>query len=323
MCLLRIAMFGKFCVWIDQQPVEGLQASKVQELFCYLLLNRGRLHLRETLAGTLWGDSSIAQSKKYLRQALWQLQTTLDEHAAASDAACGDSADSTCLDALLISDSNWIGLNEAVPLWLDVAAFEEAFAQVRGQAGEALTPAEVTALSDAVALYQGDLLEGCYHEWFWYDRERLQNMYLTMLDKLMAYHAAQGNTEQGVEYGGRILRLDRARECTHQQLMVLYARAGQRSAALRQYARCEAALDEELGVAPSERTRTLYHEVCADAIAVQAPVTVVTADLPHAPSAGLSDVLGRLEQLWTVLADLQRQVEHEIHSVNQTLSNRL
>lgn len=309
MCTLRITMFGKFSVWIDGQPVDGLSASKVQELLCYLLLNRQRSHLREGLAGTLWGDSTTAQSKKYLRQALWQLQTTLEEYAPSLPGE------------FLLIDPNWIALNEDVPLWLDVAIFEETFEAVRGQPGEAVSAAQAADLQAAVDLYTGDLLEGCYHEWFWYDRERLQNMYLTMLDKLLAYHMAQGAYEAGIECGGRILRYDRARECTHQQLMILYARAGQRSAALRQYQRCVEALDEELGVHPSQRTEAIYQDVRVDALDDGAgEVRGAVAALPQG-SAALTDVLGRLEQLWVVLGDLQRRVEQEIHSVHDALSD--
>ena len=74
---LRIRLFGKFQVERDGYAMSGLDALKVQELFCYLLLNRDRPHHREALAGLLWGEYSTSQSKKYLRQALWQLQLAL------------------------------------------------------------------------------------------------------------------------------------------------------------------------------------------------------------------------------------------------------
>lgn len=303
MCALRITMFGKFSVWIDDQPLNGINASKVQELFCYLLMNRQRPHLREALAAMLWGDSTTTQSKKYLRQALWQLQTILDEHASGTP------------DELLLVDPNWIAWNDSADVWLDVAVFERAFAAVRGVPGEKLSAQQASEVQAAVALYQGDLLEGCYHDWFLYERERLQNMYLTMLDKLLAYHMQQGDYESGIECGGQILRYDRARECTHQQLMVLYARAGRRTSALRQYERCAEALDEELGVQPSQLTGAIYQEIRADAIPTMPDA--LAGPPPSTLPGVLSDVLSRLEHLWLALGDLQRQVEQEIRSADQ------
>ena len=115
MSILRISLFGKFEVYWGQQVLTGLEARRVQELFCYLLLHRRDVHCRETLAGLLWGDSSAAQAKKYLRQALWQLQTALNCHPNPSESQ------------VLLVDSEWVQLNTGANFQLDVAVFEQAF----------------------------------------------------------------------------------------------------------------------------------------------------------------------------------------------------
>jgi DNA-binding SARP family transcriptional activator len=66
MSILRVSLFGKFRVQLGEQVMTSLNVRKVQELFCYLLLYRDRPHPREALASLLWGDSSTAQSRKYL-----------------------------------------------------------------------------------------------------------------------------------------------------------------------------------------------------------------------------------------------------------------
>ena len=78
MSSLHISLFGKLRVRLDGRVLVGFEASKVQELLCYLLLHRDPPHPRETLAGLLWGEAATAQSKKYLRQTLWRLQSALD-----------------------------------------------------------------------------------------------------------------------------------------------------------------------------------------------------------------------------------------------------
>jgi len=47
---LTVRLLGKPVVQRGSQNVDGLHSSKAQELFCYLLLNRGRPHMRESLA---------------------------------------------------------------------------------------------------------------------------------------------------------------------------------------------------------------------------------------------------------------------------------
>jgi DNA-binding SARP family transcriptional activator len=74
---LQIALFAKLDIRCGDLAITKLPA-KAEELLCYLLLLRGQPHTREALAGELWADAPAAQSKKYLRQCLWQLQQALD-----------------------------------------------------------------------------------------------------------------------------------------------------------------------------------------------------------------------------------------------------
>jgi DNA-binding SARP family transcriptional activator len=126
-------------------------------------------------------------------------------------------------------------------------------------------------IQQAVELYRGDLLEGWYMEWCLLERERLQSMYLQLLDKLASYYEASGEYESGLLCGARALRCDRAREHTHHMLMRLHYLAGDRTGALRQFDRCMAALREGLGVSPSERTLELYRQIQAEELKVPQP----------------------------------------------------
>jgi DNA-binding SARP family transcriptional activator len=306
MGILTVRLFGKMQIRRGDRVLGDLGSRKAQELFAYLLIHRQRLHCREALASLLWGNSTTAQSLKYLRQALWQLQILTD---AAPDEAKADQ--------LLLVDPEWVGLNPQGNLWLDVAVFEQAFAQAQNIRGAALSIEGAQALRNAVQLYKGDLLEDCYEDWCLFERERLQNMYLAMLDKLAGYCEAHNEYETGLVYGTHILRYDRARERTHRRLMRLHYLAGNRTAALRQYESCVAALDEELGVEPARRTVELYKQIRADQFDSMIAETYLPSGVTTAP---LPNVLGHLKQLCTTLTSLRQQVEQEIQAIEQTLS---
>lgn len=309
MSALVVRLFGKFHVQCGEHDLIGFDIRKLQELFCYLLLYRDRPHPRETLADLLWSDSSTAQSKMYLRKALWQLQTTLE---AQSEPTSG---------AVLLVGPEWVQINPAANLWLDVVVFEEAFSLVRGVPGKELDCQRVQTLQSAVDLYRGDLLEGWYELWCLYERERLQHMYLAMLDKLMDYCEAHHEYEAGLVYGTRSLRYDRARERTHRRLMRLYYLAGDRTAALRQYERCVVALDEELGVKPDKRTVALYEQIRADQLD-GSPAALAEAGPKLETTASLPEVLGHLTQLQALLTSVQRQVQHDIEVVELALNSQ-
>ena len=76
---LQIHLFGPLRIERGGRPLPGLACAKARELLAYLLLHRQRSQRREALAERLWGDVVSAEPRKALRQALWQLQSTLAE----------------------------------------------------------------------------------------------------------------------------------------------------------------------------------------------------------------------------------------------------
>ena len=299
---LRFRLFGKFTAQHDAGLLTGLDASKDQELLSYLLIHRDRPHSREALASLLWADTSTEKSKKYLRQALWHLHAALNS----------DNGNGT--DVLLV-DHDWLSLNPCSNLWTDVADFERAFAGAEGVAGRQLDTQKADALKDAVSLYSDDLLPGYYQDWILFERERLQNMYLLMLDKLIVYLQFRGEYEVAQGYGATILRYDPARERTHRQLMHLFSLAGDRTSALRQFERCVQALKQELGVKPERKTVELYERIKSDQIGhINAP-----EDIPH--TATSSDIITRLKQLQAIVSGVQRRIQRDIKSIEALQSN--
>src|SRR5690349_12679983 len=247
--MIQIRLFGRFAAQVGEEALLGRSSSKVHELLAYLLLHRGRPHSREVLATVLWGDTETWRAKKYLRQALWQLQAALRPLGRVGQ-------------DLLCIEPAWIELRPVDELQLDVAVLEAAAASINTSgAREALDAEALQRLRAAVDVYENDLLPGWYQEWCSFERERLQALYLTVLDVLMAHCEANGRGEEGLRYGALSLRYDRARERTHQRIMRLYTMSGDRAAALRQFDRCVIAMDEELGVAPATETRALYEQI--------------------------------------------------------------
>jgi len=291
----------------DAQELEGLRASKVKELFCYLLLHRDRAHSREVLASLLWDECTTAQSKKYFRQTLWQLQQALNQPSA------GDHWQS------LQAEWDCVRLLPDTQMWSDVSAFEAALAPVQSVAGEQLNEQSARELTSAADLYQGDLLEGWYQDWCVYERERFQHMYLTTLDKLMRYCEAHQAYEAGVDFGERLLRQDRAREHAYTGLMRLQYLAGDRAGALRNFQRCKEALQEELGVEPSRRTVELYEQIRTEHL--ELPKHAEIRGLPARSPGGGSEpqFVNRLRQLRAVLLRVQLRIQQDIETVDEVL----
>ena len=311
MAMLKVRLFGRFKVQANGQEVDCFLSTKARELFCYLLLHRNRPHPRESLATLFWGECTPEQTRKYMRQTLWQLQTALHQ-------LPGDES----LDVMRVEKGS-VQLDPGRDLWLDVDDFEQSFLPVKGLPGEKMDAPCATALRNAVSLYEGDLLEGWYHDWCLYHRERLENTYFAMLDKLMAYCELHEEYEAGFAYGERLLLQDRASERTYCRLMRMRYFAGDRAGALREFQRCETALKEELGVAPAKQTVELREQICGDFLNTQhssAPEKTRTSfPAVNQPEPGRPLLTG-LHKLRSMLIEIQRRLELDIQEVNNILN---
>jgi DNA-binding SARP family transcriptional activator len=281
------------------------ESAIAQEIFLFLLSHRRTAHSRESLASLLWDECSTEQSKKNLRQTLWRLRS------------CDALPAEVKRTFLLSVDKDHIQLNPAVDYWVDTEVFEQAYQQLKASQNrdEMLTQ----RLREAVQLYRGGFLEGYWHDWCIFERERFQNMYLTMMDELIEWCLPQRNFEEGLDYGERILRLDPASERAHQQIMRLHHLSGNRTAALRQFERCVKHLKEELDVDPSASTLAILSQIRADGVDVGLPPLLPTdTQVP----LSLPQLSGRLKQFQTKLAELQKQIQQDIEMVDHFLPNQ-
>jgi DNA-binding SARP family transcriptional activator len=304
MAIVKVHLFGKCTVECDGLELKPFEAGKVRDMFAYLVFHNGRSHAREALAGLFWDNSTSAQARKYLRQTLWQLQSHLDIQRPH--------------DAFLDVDADWVSIATASGLQVDVAVFEAAVNASRGISAAALDHQQVALLHEAVKLYRGDLLEGCYLDWCLYERERLQNTFLSILDKLMRNCEFHRQYEDGLEYGTRILRIDRARERTHRVMMHLYYLLGDRTGALRQYQRCALALREELDVAPSPQTQGLFAQVRANALAEEPILAALKIARPPSGES-LPALIERLHLIYSTLDETRLRLLDNIHAVEHVL----
>jgi len=236
---LRLLVLGGFEARLASGAALRLPTKKARALLGYLAVRPGQPQPRDKLATLLWGDSGDVQARTSLRQSLAILKKAL---APATPSP------------LLIEGSN-VTLDPAA-VEVDVATFERLVA--------AGTPA---AFEEAVALYEGELLEGFdaiaqpFEEWLLVERERLRELALEALAKLLRHQSEARASERAIQTALRLLALDPLQEAVHRTLMRLYARHGRRANALRQYQVCVGVLQRELGVEPEAETRQVYQEI--------------------------------------------------------------
>ena len=239
MVALKLTLFGGFEARLGAGDAVSLPTKKAQALLAYLGLQPGQIHRRDKLAALLWGERSDGHSRDGLRHALVALGKALPRVKPSS----------------LLAEGQTLALNPAV-VEVDVATFERRVAE-----------GTLEALEHAAGLYRGDLLLGftvsepLFEEWLLAERERLREMALEALARLLAHQTKTSATERAIQTAVRLLGLDPLQEAVHRSLMRLYARQGRRGAALKQYQVCVGVLHRELGAEPEAETKRFYQDL--------------------------------------------------------------
>ena len=236
---LRVLLLGGFQARLASGAAVSLPMKKAQALLAYLGTRPGQSHARDKLAALLWGEKSDEHARGGLRHALVALRTAL----------------ANAHPPPLRTDGQTLALNPR-GVEVDVAMFEQRVAEGTRQ-----------ALEKAADLYRGDLLLGftlnepLFEQWLVAERERLREMAVAALTRLLAEQSKGASTQPAIQTAMRLLALDPLQENVHRTLMRLYARQGRRGAALKQYETCVGALQRELGTKPEAETRQVYREL--------------------------------------------------------------
>ena len=158
------------------------------------------------------------------------------------------------------------------------------------------------------------MTEAPFEEWLVGERERLRELALAALARLLA-HQLQGSQDDAAQQTAlKLVALDPLQEVVHRTLMRLFARRGRRDAALRQYQVCVDTLQRELSVEPEAETRQLYQEILRGRSAPPRPARGAAADLSRpsaaagaevqAPSPEAAPLIGREPELARLSAGL-------------------
>ncbi len=237
---LHIHLLGDFRLVHGEKLVTSFGSGRLQSLLAYLLLHREAPQSRQYVAFRLWPDSTEKQALTNLRQLLHHLRSALPD-----------------ADQYVHADTQTMQWRTDATVTLDVAEFESAIARAEDADDADVRP----ALEEAVGWYGGKLLPSCYEEWIEPERERLHQLHITALSRLIDLQEEHRAYRAAIENAHRLLQQDDLREETYRALMRLHAIDGNRANALKVYEQCEEVLDRELGIAPAPSTHEVYERI--------------------------------------------------------------
>jgi len=251
------ALLGPLVIVSDDCRV-GKLPKKARALVAYLAAQSGQAISRERLADLLWPYQASEQARHSLRNCLLELRRALGSAAARH----------------LVAGFTHCQLREVE---VDLDDFERLSRSQRG-----------LDLQAAADLYRNEFLADFhiasepFQEWLAAERDRTLAVACDVLRRLAAAQDAAGKPEAAIQAGRRLVALDPLSEIGQRALISVYARAGRRAEALRQYKSCAETLRRELGVTPDAETQTLANEIARRGGAGE-PGTAAVAANNHGP----------------------------------------
>ena len=236
---LKLTFLGGFEVRLASGEVADLPAQKDRALLAILAMTPGDAHSRDRLAGLLWSERGDHQARGSLKQTLMRLRRCLNGTG----------------DEVLRADRRSVALNRDT-ISVDALTFEQ---QVREGTIESLT--------QAMALYRGDLLDGisihdpAFEDWLLVERQRLRQLFEHALANLMAKALAAGDPDGAAKAARKLLVLDPLSEAAYRTLMQVHSDQAQSAQALKLYEVLRERIHRELGVQPEPATMALVDHI--------------------------------------------------------------
>lgn len=226
---LRLTLLGGFTLMRGSEDIDlPLSAQRL----VVLLAMRERPLSRIYLAGVLWPNRPAERALADLRTALWRANHS----------------------GLSLVASTGMRLHLCPEIHVDVKALT-AFGRAAAGRASASVLCELAGMSwFELSL---DLLPDWYDDWLVDDREGVRQLRLHALETLTGEYSLRGRHAEAIQAALAAIRIEPLRETAHATLVRAHLAEGNRSEALRQFARCREMLAAELGVEPSEAIRCL------------------------------------------------------------------
>lgn len=251
--VLRIQCFGEFRVYKDEieMPREDWKNSKSVQLFKYLVSKSAQGYTpRDILIEILWPNEAATKCHKRLNVALTKLRDYLEP-----DRKSGEKS------SYVLRQKDAYRIDLGAGGTTDVLEFINT-----AQSGDDHIKQNPEDLRQSMEFYlksisfrKRDFLENdLYWDWCNKERNRLNQIYLSILSKIIDFHESNTNYDEGLRYAQMFLNIDQYREDIYRKMMFFYSKTGNNPMIFKTYEKCKLNLKEGLNCPLTPETIHLF-----------------------------------------------------------------
>jgi DNA-binding SARP family transcriptional activator len=248
---LTIKLLGHVEIFRDpSHPLTGdvWNTRRARDILCFIASRPHRRASKDIIVDTFWGEADFDVIEKNFHPTISHIRKALNSNHPFKQ------------NFLIYRDGDY-QLNPDFTYRIDAEEFDRLLAEgeTSCRAGDFSVCAK--AFEDAVSLYRGEFVLGCYDGWAEEPRAYYRQQYLRMLETLTDLAQKEGDWVRSLGLAQKILSDDPFREDIHCKAMRAHAALGNRVAIKDQFQSLARLLKKELGVEPSAETSRLYKEL--------------------------------------------------------------
>ncbi|MFJ8064549.1 BTAD domain-containing putative transcriptional regulator [Psychrobacillus sp. NPDC096426] len=247
---LTLQLLGPFTLFMGNEEISERkwQRDKSKELLTYLYLHRNRFVPKEELMHAIWGEGDEKSLNRDFKVGLNSLLKVIEPNRIAREESF-----------FIVRKQAMYRLNPEANVTSDLVSFQHFAGQGMDEKNPMLS---ADYLLKAVKLYKGDLLEDKSRvDWISNDREKNQQQYLLVLERLAQTYTRLKEFEKAIYWADKLVRIDSTWEEAYRLLMFAYYQLQNRTQAVKWYERCISVLKTELKVEPMHTTIQMYEMI--------------------------------------------------------------
>ncbi len=214
------------------------QTQTARDLF-FLLLTHPEGLTKEAIGLNFWPDASTEEVRFQFKNTMYRVRRAVGK------------------ETIILQD-DYYRFNYELDYDYDVENFEK---EIEAASAAKVNSEKIIRLKSAIQVYKGVYLPELEDTWVIPEREHLQQVYQDAVIELAEIYTQDGQFQNALDECARILAEDNSLEAAHRIAMRAHAAMGNSALVARQYERCVQYLADEIGVAPSPLTQSLYQSL--------------------------------------------------------------